>query len=134
MSTNLKFKDLGKWGKSIGNITLHNGMYLELTDETWNNKSLRDATLKLIDNHIQAIKKQEKQFKELTLMESLHQGMQIFNIKTTTRQSLLIKKRPRKECTICHKFYKNNSSLTAHQYHYHKKRWQNTLSNKGGSS
>jgi len=126
----LKYKDLGKFGKSIGNITLYNGMYLELCDETWNNEGLRNATLKVIHNHIQTVKKQEKQLEELALRERLHQGMQIFNIKNTP-QPLLITKRSRKECLVCHKSYKNNRSLNAHQYHSHKKRWETTDHSKG---
>jgi len=57
--SSLKFKDLGQWGKSIGNINLYNGMFMELTPETWGNKKLRKITIKIIDDYVKRIKEQE---------------------------------------------------------------------------
>lgn len=62
--TELNYKDLGQWGKSIGNISLYNGMYLELTDETWNNKKLRKFVLKIIDNHMRQLTEEKKEKRE----------------------------------------------------------------------
>lgn len=56
---NLKFKDLGQWGKSIGNVNLYNGMFMELTPETWGNPKFRKQLIKIIDDYVKRIKEQE---------------------------------------------------------------------------
>lgn len=51
----IKTQTLSNDVKSVGRIIIYDGCSLEITPETWTNKKLRKAWIKLIDKHVEAL-------------------------------------------------------------------------------